>query len=212
MRRVETGIHNLDRLMGGGIPRRSMVLVQGEPGSGKTNLGLEFLYRGAEKGENGLFVSFQETENEILRTTTFEWDFEQQVKNGSINVAKFDPYRYGQVAEMLRSALMQNEAERVVMDPITDLDLYIDSRKEQRKNLLQIRDEIRDLDATCLLLAEEEESAELEEMVADGILQLEVERKEDELARNILVKKLKGSDFEHSVHRYRFEPDGLKVV
>lgn len=209
--RVKTGIHNFDKLIGGGIPKKEMLLIEGAPGSGKSNLGLEFLYRGAKKGQKGLYVSFQDSENEILRTTTFDWDFQEQVENGMINIAKFDPYRYEKIADMLRGTIKENEAERIVLDPITDLDLYIDNRKDQRKNLLEIKEELRDMSCTSLLLAEEEESTELEEEVADGIIQMEIERDEDEMKRNIFVKKLAGSDFNHSVHHYKFKSDGLQV-
>lgn len=211
MRRVKTGISNLDSIMGGGIPRNSVILVKGSPGAGKSNLGLEYLYRGALKGENGLYISFQETENEVLRATTFDWNFEEKVRDGTIKITKFDPYRYEQVADILRSTALENDAKRVVMDPITDLDLYIDSRKDQRKTLLQIKDEIQDLDATCLLMAEAEEATELEQELSDGILDMDIRRNDNRIVREILIKKLKGSDFEHNVHTYEIKSDGLKV-
>ncbi len=211
MKKLETGIRNLDRLLGGGIPEKEMILVEGPPGSGKSNLGLEFLYRGVERGENGLYVSFQDTENEILRTTTFDWEFREMVESGKINITNFDPYRYDQIANMLQSGVKENNAKRVVLDPITDLDLYIDSRKDQRKNLMTIKTEMRDMDATTLLMAEKKEATELEEEVVDGILEMEVNKGEDRLDRNIYVKKLKGSDFNHGIHNYIFDSNGLKV-
>lgn len=211
LERVDSGIKNFDRLLGGGIPKGMTVLIEGEPGSGKSNLGLEYLYRGTLKGEKGLYVSFQDTENEVLRTTTFDWEFEEKVESGEINIEKFDPYRYEKIADMLRSALMENDADRVVLDPITDLDLYIDTRKDQRKNLLEIKEELKDLGCTTLLLAEEEESTELEEEVTDGILQMSIVEDGGDMKRHITVKKLKGTDFNHSVHRYIFESDGLKI-
>jgi circadian clock protein KaiC len=211
MQRIKSGIQNLDRLMGGGIPERELILVEGEPGCGKSNLGLEFLYRGAQRGEHGLYVSFQDTEPEVVRTTTFDWEFEEMVEQDVINIAKFDPYRYEQIADMLRSTVKENNAKRVVLDPITDLDLYIDSRKDQRKNLLKIKKELSDLGCTTVLVAEREEATELEEEVADGILQLELQRTQGEVNRNIYVKKLKGSDFNHSVHNYVINSDGLKI-
>lgn len=212
MKRVRSGIVNFDELTGGGIPEKEMVLVKGVPGSGKSNLGLEYLYRGAQLGEPCLYVSFQDSESEILRTTTFDWNFEEAVKNGAINITNFDPYRYEQIADMLRSAVKENDAKRVVLDPITDLDLYINTRKDQRKNLLEIKNELKDMGCTTLLVAEEEESTELEEEVADGIIQMGVERTEDDLERKIYVKKLKGSDFDHTVHNYEFRSDGLKII
>lgn len=212
MERVSSGVRNFDKMMGGGIPKKEMILVEGEPGSGKSNLGLEFLYRGAQRGQKGLFISFQDSENEIMRTTTFDWDFDRMVETGKININKFDPYRYQKLADMLRSAVIENDAERVVIDPITDLDLYIDSRKDQRKNLLDIKEELKEMGCTTLLLAEKGESTELEREIVDGIIQMKLVREKDEMRRQIIVKKLKGSDFTHSVHNYRIESDGIKII
>ncbi len=211
MRKVKTGIHNFDKLCGGGIPEREMVLIKGEPGAGKSNLGLEYLYRGAEKGENGLYISFQDTKDEILRVNTFDWDFEKHVENNTVNIQKMDPYRYEQVAEMIRGAVKTNDAERVVIDPITDLDLYIDSRQDIRKNLLSIKEELSGIGATILLIAEAEEATNIEEEVADGIINMDVKRQGGNVVREIYVKKLRGSDFNHGVHNYVFKNTGLKV-
>lgn len=211
MDRIRSGIKNFDRLLGGGIPKKEMVLIEGDPGCGKSNMGLEFLYRGAQKGENGLYVSFQDTEPEIIRTTTFDWEFEKAVESGRINIRKFDPYRYEQIADMLRSTIKENDAERIVLDPITDLDLYIDTRKDQRKNLLNIKKEMKDMGCTTLLVAEKEEATELEEEVTDGIIQLELVREEEQVKRNIYVKKLKGSDYNQNIHNYIINSDGIKI-
>ncbi|MBY6293920.1 hypothetical protein GLU60_00855 [Nanohaloarchaea archaeon H01] len=211
MKKLKTKIHNLDRLLGGGVPEKETILVKGEPGAGKTNLGLEFLYRGAKKGQKGLYVSFQDSEDDVLRANTFNWKFDQLVEENVINIRKMDPYRYEQVPDMLRGMIKENNAKRVVVDPITDLDLYIDSRKDIRKNLLSIKKEITNLDATALLLAENEEATEIEEEVVDGIINMEVVREGGEVKREIYVRKLRGSDFNHSVHNYIFDNEGLKV-
>lgn len=211
MKRLKTGITNMDRLLGGGVPEKEVILVKGEPGAGKTNLGLEFLYRGAENSQNGLYISFQDTEDDILRSNTFDWNFQEQVEEGRINIRKMDPYRYEQVPDMIRGMIKENNAKRVVIDPITDLDLYIDSRKDIRKNLLSIKREISNLNATALLLAESEEATEIEDEVTDGIVNMEVVREAGTVKREIYIKKLRGSDYNHSVHNYIFNSDGLKI-
>ncbi|MFB6214167.1 MAG: RAD55 family ATPase [Candidatus Nanohaloarchaea archaeon] len=211
MERVKSGVENFDRLVGGGIPERELVLVEGEPGCGKSNFGLEFLYRGAQRGDHGLYVSFQDTEPEVLRTTTFDWEFDQMVEDNRINITKFDPYRYEQIADMLRSTIKENDAKRVVLDPITDLDLYIDSRKDQRKNLLKVKKELSQMGCTTFMVAEREEATELEEEIADGIVQLELVREKGNVERHMYVKKLKGSDYHHGVHNYIIDNTGIKV-
>lgn len=211
MKKLSSGIYNFDRLLGGGVPEGETILIKGEPGAGKSNLGLEFLYRGAIKGQKGLYISFQETKDEVLRVNTFDWDFEEQVRKGEINIRKLDPYRYEQVPDMVRSTAKENNAKRVVLDPITDLDLYIDSRKDIRKTLLSVKKELNSLGATTFLVAENAEATEIEEEIADGIINMEVKRSKNQVKREIYIKKLRGSDYSHGVHNYIFENDGLKI-
>jgi len=54
---ASTGIATLDDVLGGGLPRSRLFLVQGDPGAGKTTLGLQFLLAGAANGEKGLYVT-----------------------------------------------------------------------------------------------------------------------------------------------------------
>ena len=61
-----TGIHGLDEITGGGLPRGRPTLVCGGAGCGKTLFAVEFLVRGAAQfGEPGVFMSFEETDAEL---------------------------------------------------------------------------------------------------------------------------------------------------
>jgi KaiC/GvpD/RAD55 family RecA-like ATPase len=64
--RVKTGVDSLDSNLQGGFPRGGMILLSGNPGTGKTLLSGEFLYHGAETDENGLYVSFSEGRQSFL--------------------------------------------------------------------------------------------------------------------------------------------------
>ncbi|MEW6490449.1 MAG: ATPase domain-containing protein, partial [Thermodesulfobacteriota bacterium] len=61
---ARTGVPGLDDILRGGLPRSRLYLVEGDPGAGKTTLGLQFLIEGRARGEQGLYVSFAETEAE----------------------------------------------------------------------------------------------------------------------------------------------------
>ena len=63
--RSPTGIEGLDQVLGGGLPRGHLYLVEGTPGAGKTTLGLQFLIDGRERGESCLYVTLSETANEL---------------------------------------------------------------------------------------------------------------------------------------------------
>ncbi len=60
-----TGISGLDEVLGGGLPKDRMYLVEGDPGVGKTTLALQFLRHGVEHGEVGLYITLSETKEEL---------------------------------------------------------------------------------------------------------------------------------------------------
>jgi circadian clock protein KaiC len=68
--KLSTGIPGLDDVMAGGFPARHLFLIEGEPGTGKTTLGLQFLLEGARQGERGLYVTLSETKEELLGVAT----------------------------------------------------------------------------------------------------------------------------------------------
>src|SRR3954452_2239887 len=60
-----TGIPGLDDVLGGGLPRDRIYLLQGDPGVGKTTLALQFLLEGTKEKESVLYITLSETRNEI---------------------------------------------------------------------------------------------------------------------------------------------------
>ena len=63
--RAATGVSGLDDVLGGGFPTGHIYLVQGDPGVGKTTLGLQFLLAGAVQGEKSLYITLSETADEL---------------------------------------------------------------------------------------------------------------------------------------------------
>src|SRR5438270_5292532 len=62
-----SGIEGLDDILSGGLPRDCFYLVEGDPGSGKTTLALQFLLEGLARGEKGFYVTLSETKKELLK-------------------------------------------------------------------------------------------------------------------------------------------------
>ena len=88
--RTTTGVPGLDEILYGGIPRQNLVVISGDPGSGKTCLCLEFLYRGAlEYNEPGIYVSLEESEEEVVRIAAgFGWDFQTLINEKKVILSK----------------------------------------------------------------------------------------------------------------------------
>src|SRR5438270_13919804 len=65
--RVSTGVYGLNNILHGGLPQGFVYLLEGDPGAGKTTLGLQFLIEGVKKGEKALYVSLAETRRELTQ-------------------------------------------------------------------------------------------------------------------------------------------------
>src|SRR5205823_13668338 len=85
---VKTGVVGPDAILGGGIPRGNVIVVEGRAGSGKTTLGVEFIYRGAtEFGEPGLIVLFEVSPIKVIRDAAqFGWDLPDLERQGKVKV------------------------------------------------------------------------------------------------------------------------------
>ncbi len=80
--KVVSGIPGFDEISHGGVPKGRTTLASGTSGSGKTVFSAQFLYKGVtECGENGVFVTFEETPRDIIKNTnSFGWDIDKLVK------------------------------------------------------------------------------------------------------------------------------------
>ncbi|MCJ7450240.1 MAG: hypothetical protein MUP58_00695 [Candidatus Nanohaloarchaeota archaeon QJJ-9] len=217
--KTKTGIEGLDELLQGGIPENHSIYVAGPAGSGKTTFGIEFLYHGAkEMNQNGLYISFEEGKEQIIDNLPFNWDLESLIGEGKIQIVKYDPYQYENIIDLIRSSVKENNAERVVIDSLTALNLYVDDTKDVRKMILDMNEQLRKLSCTTLYTGEiktghpEEISRYgVEEFIADGVIKLALSKQGSELSNQLLVRKMRGTDHDKKIHPFKFENDGLKV-
>jgi len=99
---LPTRVSNFDRLiMDGGLERGSTTLISGGCGTGKTTFTMQSLYHGAQKGEKGVFISFEEEPHKIKKHMykNYGWDFRELEKQGKVAVVKFDPTKIARSVE-----------------------------------------------------------------------------------------------------------------
>jgi len=65
MERITTGIIGLDKYVGGGYPKNSVILISGGPGTAKTTFSLQYIYKGANISENGVYISFEQEPKDL---------------------------------------------------------------------------------------------------------------------------------------------------
>ena len=119
--RVRTGIDGLDDIIDGGLPRKSITLVSGPPGSGKSIFCFQFLYEGVKKGEKCLFLTLDKKVNGLLiQSKKLGFDFQPAMEK---KLAKFLFLNVNKklVYESMTNEILSGEYERVVLDSITPL-------------------------------------------------------------------------------------------
>ena len=222
-----TGIQGLDTITSGGLPRGRTTLVAGGPGCGKTMLATEFLVRGAEMGEPGVLIAFEETADEITtNVASFGWDLQQLCRDGMLVVdhVKVEREQIDQTGDYDLQALFirigyaieQIGAKRVVIDTIEVLFSALDDTAMLRAELHRLFSWLKAQGVTAIVTAERGEGAitrhGLEEYVSDCVIALD-HRVEDQMAiRRLRVVKLRGSS--HGTNEYPFliRDNGFNVV
>ncbi len=217
--KIKTDISGLDEILDGGIPKGNEVLIAGPAGSGKTIFSLEFLCKGAIKGEKGLYISFEESEKAIIRNISeFGMDLPKYLDNNSIRITKYDPYRFENLTELLSMNIKETGATRVVIDSITAINLYIQDAKDIRRTLVEIQSILRDNNCTAFLISEMPSENNkmisrfgVEEFVSDGIIILYYTHVSSEYSRSILVWKMRGSTHSRKIHPFKISKEGIVI-
>jgi len=218
--RVPTGIEGLDPLIEGGLPRGSLVLVAGNPGTGKTCFSAEFLYRGATKfSENGLFVSFAEgRETFIENMLKFGLDFKKPVKEGKFEVLDLVTIKekgMETVMEIIMSEVASLRAQRLVIDSFSAMTHAFERKIDARIFIHILSKMVRQTGCTTLLIIEVPTGSNLiglgiEEFLSDGIFILKRTRIEDRLARELEIAKLRGTKLKETIFLFSLN-DGFHV-
>lgn len=138
--RVKTGVPGLDCLLGGGLPRNHLYLLNGPSGAGKTTLSLQFLMQGAREGETSLYIGTSETEAEIqLVAKAHGWDLsgvELRYQSGpgshvaGVEQTMIHPaeVELPRTMEQLRTIVKELRPKRLVIDSLSEIRLL--SREE----------------------------------------------------------------------------------
>jgi len=121
MERVKTGVDGLDNLIEGGLPKDTVTLVSGPPGSGKTILCYQFLSKGLESGDKCLFLTMdKKAEKLITQAKELGFDFQSAVENGKLKIVFLDINKKF-VYDVMTKEILSGGYNRVVLDSVTSL-------------------------------------------------------------------------------------------
>lgn len=224
--RIPTRIKGFDELIEGGFPRKSNILVCGTPGSGKTIFGLQFLYNGALDGEKGIFVSFVDPRDKIIKTSLrFRWSIERLEKEGKIKIIEVSPEKPYRALEFIESEIEKFGAERVVFDTFTVLSLYagvesigiVATEMDRRREITNLVRYINKFETTNVLISESPEEGRYSrdgiiEFLVDGIVILYNFGVGERSFRTLSIPKMKYTNQSRGVYPFEIiDMEGIVV-
>lgn len=218
--RLVTGIPKLDELIENGIPRGSSLLVAGVPGTGKTVLLLEFLYRGARAGERGILFSFEETEARLRANARgLGWDLDAEIERGMVEIV-FVPQPSILVEAhllMMRERIEAVGARRVAVDSVSVFLHKVKDAELAREKIFQLASIIQNREAVGFLATDipyggtQISRFGVEETVVDGVVVLTSTQEGLERHRYIEIYKLRNTAHLKGRHSMVIGPDGITI-
>jgi circadian clock protein KaiC len=223
---VKTGIAGLDDILAGGLLRGSVVLVQGTTGTGKTTLGMEFVYRGAaEFDEPGLIVLFEVSPDKLVRDAAlFGWDLPELERQGRLKIVFTTRQVFHQEVQQADSLLLDEAAaigaRRIFVDGLVRRapgDSDAGRNAPEAFHLLAEGLQRERLTAMIGVEVTASEGAVLgaslpEEFIADTVLHLRTEATERAVQRSIEIVKARGQDYRMGRHSFSIvDEKGIEV-
>lgn len=233
--KVKTGISGLDSIISGGLKQGRSIVVSGPPGSGKTSLGLQFLYAGAKDFEEpGVFITLAQNIEEIKNDCkSHGWDFNDLISKDKILMIDARPFKltdqsigkddslyrgeqmpFEHLTKLILSSIKRIEAKRIVIDSITVLEMQYSDDFYIRQGLQGLVQALENYGVTSILLSEviTENQISPEWFVSSGVIQLRHTRKQDTMERSIQVTKLRGVKHSDQIHPIELGDEGLRVM
>lgn len=224
---LSTGIPGLDNILGGGLIKDRIYLIEGEPGTGKTTTGLQFLVDGAKRGESVVYITLAETAAELAGVAeSHGWALDgihihevlpsENLLMPEAEYTMFHPseVEMGTTTQMILSVIEKQKPTRVVIDSLSELQLLADTPLRYRRQVLALKQFFASRSCTVMLL-DDRTAAGIDlqvRSIAHGVITLDQSVKDyGAERRRVRVVKYRGIAFRGGLHDYDIQYGGLCV-
>ena len=222
IKRITTGIPELDNMIGGGLKKNSINLVAGGAGSGKTILAMQFLKEGIEKyNEPGIYITFEEKKEKAYEDLlAFGWDFKKYEEQGEFIFLEYTPEQVKKIlvegGGIIESIIEKIKAKRLVIDSITSFALLYQDELTQKEAALSLFELINKWGCTAILTSQDTSrdhstiSAALDFEV-DGIILLYHIKQKGVRKRALEILKMRGTKISNKTVAMEIASKGIKI-
>ena len=230
MKKLSTGMEGFDLIGFGGLPKGRATLLAGTAGSAKTVFALQFLVKGAEQGEAGIFVTFEETPADLRQNMlSFGWDcatLEATRKLAFVDASprpeeeriEAGPFDFAALVARIEASVRRIGAKRVVLDSIGAMFAQFKDPAAVRKELYRIIAALKRLDVTAIVTSERTEDYGpisrhgMEEFVADNVILVRNTLEDEKRRRTIEILKFRGTDHQKGEFPFVVSDEGIVVI
>ncbi len=222
--KIATHIEGLDRILHGGIPAERVTLISGGPGTGKSMIGLEFIYRSAASGHPCIFLTFEETRECVIRNArTMGWDLEALENKGMLFImeSRIDPdlqisgeFNLEALRAVLEGKMRAMDAQRIVIDALDMLMRVFEEEKRRQNEFFALNKWLKERKITAVLTAKSTKSRisahhSYLDFMADCVIALDQRVFKQVNTKKLLVTKYRGSDYLENEHPFFVAPGGI---
>ncbi|GAB6096603.1 circadian clock protein KaiC [Desulfatiferula olefinivorans] len=226
--KVPTHIPGLDMILNGGVPKGAMTLLAGGPGTGKTMLGLEFLYRGGRSGRPGVLLTFEEKDTALRRyAACFGWDLAELEQRNLLSIipARIQPeavlsgdFDLKGILGLLSARVEALGAECLFIDAPDVFLRLLDNLSKERAQIHAVYTWLQDRGLTCLMSVKGDTRREsihpydFLEYMADCVVHLDQRVVEQISTRRLRIVKYRGSDFSRNEYPFSISKNGVWII
>jgi len=214
MDRIKSGVYGLNQLMDGGIIENSAMVVIGKAGAGKTTFALQYIMRGMDVGDDGVFITLDENQEQILREAR-EMGFtniDEYIENGKLVFIDASAEQFSNfIRKELPSFVEQwgGTKSRIVIDPLTPVIWATPDKYMQREIISFLFKELRKV-GTVVSTLEEHGTGDLSGpetvipmYMADSVVHLQYTAEEDRAHKKLRIVKCRSSKHSERSHEYK---------